>query len=129
MNKEPEFIDNSAALARPEAFVSADVDVARVLESWRLSLYSFEWLLPDGSLKFAADLPEGEQAKRRAVEEALERGEALEKPVLGLGLQETIEIGSGRAVFLTLAAKGAQVLPAHILKSQMDDFKAFIAQV
>jgi len=98
-----------------------------VLESWRMSLFSYEWVLPDGRIKDLAELSEAEQPKRKIVEDALKNGDKLEKPVLGIGLLENVEIGSGRATFLTLAANGCKTMPVHIPKSSTKEFAPFLA--
>lgn len=105
--------------------MNIEVDVALVLKSWRLSLFSFEWLRPDGSLKALKELAENEAQKRRLVEEKLKNGIALEKPVLGIGIADNIEIGAGRAEFLTLAAQGIAVIPVHIPAANKSDFKPY----
>jgi len=105
------------------------VKVAGVLESWRASLFSFEWLYPDGSVRGPEDLPEEEQPKRHDIENRLKSASPIERPVLGIGVMDNIEIGAGRAAFLTLAAHGAEVIPVHIPKSHESDFKAFLAAV
>ncbi len=122
------FIDNNAIASRPANYVTVTVDVGKILESWRESLFSYEWVLPDGRLKSREELPPAEQPKRAKVEETLSKGAPLEKPVLGIGLMENVEIGAGRAVFLTLAALGAKKLPVHIPKTHEDEFSSFIAK-
>ena len=122
------FQDNTAAKARPEAFVEILVDVQAVLKSWKASLYSFEWLRPDGSIKAIEELSGPEALKRIDAESLISQGEALEKPVLGIGLMDNIEIGSGRALFLTLAAQGHKTLPVHIPASSQKDFISFVAK-
>jgi hypothetical protein len=121
------FIDHQAKQATPERYLDVLVKVESVLESYRLSLFSFEWLDAAGRIKDTPALPEKERPKRENVERALKNGAALEKPVLGIGIQDNIEIGSGRAVFLTLAALGVKRIPVHIPASHKDDFKTFIA--
>ena len=121
------FIDNAAMKSSPDRYVTVTVDVAKILKSWRESLFAFEWMLPDGRLKPAADLPPAEQPKRAAVEDQLKKGAALEKPVLGIGLMDNVEIGAGRAVFLTLAARGVKKIPVHVPKSNRDEFAKFMA--
>ncbi len=123
----PSFIDNSAIQSRADSYVTVTVDVGRVLQSWRESLFSYEWMRPDGQLKSGAELPEKEQPKRAAVEDSLRKKEPLEKPVLGIGMMDNIEIGVGRATFLTLAAMGINNIPVHIPKSHRDEFSSFLA--
>lgn len=127
MEDTVEFIDNAAVKASPDRYVTVMVDVAKILKSWRESLFAFEWMLPDGRIKPHKDLKPEEQAKRTTVEEQLKKNATLEKPVLGIGLMDNVEIGAGRAVFLTLAARGAKKLPVHIPKSSRDEFMKFMA--
>lgn len=121
------FVDHQAKLANPEGYLNVEVSVAAVLKSYRLSLFSFEWLDAAGQVKDMQALPEKERPKRENVERALKQGGALERPVLGIGIQDNVEIGAGRAVFLTMAALGAKKVPVHIPASHKDDFKSFIA--
>lgn len=123
------FIDNAAIASRPENYTTVFVDVKAVLKSWRLSLFSFQWLAPDGRIKELAELPEDEKPKRKRVETCLKSAAPIERPVLGIGLMDNVEIGAGRAEFLTLAAHGATRLPVHIPKSNQSDFKAFLAAI
>lgn len=123
------FIDNSTALADKSQYMDIMVDTARVLESWRLSLMSFEWMDLRGNLKVPEEMPETERKKRQAVEQKIKENEALPKSILGIGIQDNVEIGSAKAEFLTLAANGVDKIPVHIRKSQIKDFKEFIADI
>lgn len=123
----PNFIDNPVVRGREDRYDTVQIDVPRVLQSWQMSLFSYEWMLPDGRIKALSELPPVEQPKRSDIEKRLKDGEALEKPILGIGLLETVEIGSGRAVLLTLAAHGCKSLPVHIPKSSAGDFAPFLA--
>lgn len=122
-----QFVDNPAIRERRDHYVDVTVDVSRILKSWQSSLYSFEWMLPDGRIKTRDELPENEQPKRAEVEEKIRRNRPLEKPILGIGLLENVEIGSGRATFLTLAATGLRTIPVHIPKSNEDEFVPFLS--
>lgn len=120
------FIDNSSV--NEETFLSVMVDTKSVLESWKQSLFAFEWINDGGEIKALHELPHGAKEKRAEVEELIRRGEPLQKPVLGIGLMEHVEIGSGKATLLTLAAQGVKAIPAHIPKSNQDEFEAFILE-
>ncbi len=121
-----EFIANPAVKGRRDHYLDVTVDTAKILKSWQSSLYSFEWMLPDGRIKSRDELPASEQLKRDEAEEKIRDGKKLDKPILGIGLLENVEIGSGRALFLTLAATGLKEIPVHIPKSNEDEFKPFI---
>lgn len=125
--KAVKFVDHQAKQAQPTRYLDVIVYADKVVESYRFSLFSFEWLDTSGRIRELAALPEKERPKRENVERALQNGAALEKPVLGIGIQDNIEIGAGRAVFLTLAALGVTQIPVHIPVSHKEDFKSFIA--
>lgn len=122
-----QFIDNTAIRERRDQYLDVEVDTARILKSWQSSLYSFEWMLSDGRIKTRDELPQNEQPKRDEVDDKIKRGKPLEKPILGIGLLENVEIGSGRAIFLTLAAAGLTSIPVHIPKSNAEEFAAFLS--
>lgn len=123
------FIKNKAIDARPDYYLDVTVDVPAVLKSWQQSLFSHEWLSPEGRIKDLKELPESEQPKRENIEKAVAQGQDISKPVLGIGLLDNVEIGSGKAEFLTLAAMGHKEIPVHIPKSNESDFKEFISVV
>jgi hypothetical protein len=99
--------------------------VPDVLESWKNSLFSFEWLADDQKIKPVEELTETEREKRKNIESMLDKGLPLEMPVLGMGMLDNVEIGIGREVFLTLAANGITRIPVHIPKLHKDDFGPF----
>jgi len=123
------FISNPLLDNSEGKYVTVIIHVPLALESWRQSVFSYEWLKPDGAIKIMAELSQGEQAKRKAVEESVKLGRAIAQPVLGIGIMDNVEIGVGRAEFLTLAAKGLTRMPAHIPKSCESDFKVFRADI
>jgi hypothetical protein len=123
------FIDNSAIKSHTEKYKSVDVDIDKVLNSWKTSLFSFEWVTPEGRIKSVEELSEIEKEKRLTVENDFKINKPIEKPVLGIGLLENIEIGIGRHVFLTAAHLGYKKIPVHIPKSHEDDFLPFIYEV
>lgn len=127
--KNPAFIENKALQERESHYLSVHVKTDAVTKSWKQSLFSFEWLRKDGTIKDMQELSETEWPKRAAIERKLENGEPIEMPVLGIGIMDNIEIGIGRAEFLTLAANGIKTIPVHIPKSHQEDFKAFLAEV
>lgn len=123
------FIDNSAAQNDEGRYISVHVDTKRAVESWRDSIFSYEWITSAGEIKNINDLSEHEKPKRALIEEKINANQPIEKPILGIGLKDNVEIGSGRALFLTLTALGARVIPVHIPKSNESDFKDFLADV
>jgi hypothetical protein len=122
------FTVNAAVCGNESRYVTMTVDTSLILKSWRESLFSYEWMHPDGRMKAKDELPATEQIKRDQVERAIAQGSIIEKPVLGIGLLDNVEIGAGKAVFLTLAALGVAAIPVHIPASHADEFEQFTAQ-
>lgn len=120
------FTDNSALKGRETAFIPVDALVAPVLASWKESLFAHEWLHPDGSIKKPSEMSEKMLLRRQEIEDRLSGPLGLERPVLGIGILDNIEIGSGRDLFLVLASRGVDRIPVHIPQSHLDDFRFFV---
>ena len=119
-------IDNSAIRGREKNFAIVTIALAPVLASWRESLFAYEWLHKDGSLKTPDEQSGSVREKRQAITEQIRKGAPLERPVLGIGILDTVEIGSGRDVLLTLAVHGLSQIEVHIPKSHAEELKPFI---
>lgn len=122
------FTDNPLIAAKASNYDSVVVDTARVLESWRMSLLSHEWLDANGAIRTLPQLKADLQAQHKAVLSAVKAGSTIAKPVLGIGIYENVEIGIGRDVFLTLASLGMPKVPVHIPASMVKDFKPYLAK-
>lgn len=122
------FTDNKSLKGREDRYAVVRVDIAAILKSWRGSLFSFEWLTPEGGLRGLDDLPLHERDKRLKIEQHLAVGDALERPVLGIGILDNVEIGAGRDVFLTLASQGLVDIEVHIPRSAQKDFTSFLSR-
>lgn len=120
------FEENPSVKLRNQPYETIEVDLEKVLKSWKASLYSFEWLDQDGKIKPVAELKEADQKRRRQIEARIEKGMPLEMPILGIGMLDNVEIGVGKAVLLTAAAMGTKTMPVHVASVHLDDFKAYI---
>jgi len=121
------FIDNPALLSTKHKYNTVLVDTDKTIKSWRASIFSFEWLTPEGKIKTEDQLCAKEHTKRRAIETLIKEKKPIPKSVLGIGIQDNIEIAIGRAHFLTLAAHNIICIPVHIPKSNIEDFKPFLS--
>ena len=119
-------VDNKSLAGREDKYDTVDVNLRAVLESWKISLFSFEWLNPDGSIRSPEQLPESEAAKYNNVLNDFKNGKELERPVLGIGIMDNVEIGSRRDVLLTLMTQGIENLSVHIPKSNAKDFAPYL---
>ncbi len=121
-----QFTDNKITSGKEGAYRVEEVLVGKVLESWKFSLFSFEWLTPDGDMRDLSDLPDLEQEKYQKIMLQLSRNEPLERPVLGIGVMDNIEIGSRRDIFLTLAKQGYTKLSVHIPAANLKEFTPYL---
>lgn len=120
------FTDNPAVKDRDAKFIKLEVKVGPVIASWRDSIFAHEWLDSEGHIKKPSEMVEKIKLRRQDIESQIAAGMPLERPVLGIGIMDNIEIGSGKDLFLCLAAMGLQTIPVHIPKSNEKDFKMFI---
>ncbi len=121
------FLEDRKSLAGQEKqYVVVPVSAYKVVQDWRKSLFSYEWLDREGNIRSLTDLKDSDRAKREAVEKALSMGSMLKRPVLGIGINDNVEIGAGKDVFLTLAANGYDPIPVHIHASNKDLFEGFM---
>ncbi len=123
-----QFTNSPSLKGREDRYMVVRIDTMAVLKSWRKSLFSFEWLMQDGGIRGLDDLPLHERDKRLRVEKSLSAGQSLERPVLGIGMLDNVEIGAHRDVFLTLAAQGIKDIEVHIPLSNKKDFTPFLSR-
>lgn len=120
------FRSSSAIKGREDSFLQGEAIIAPVLASWRESLFAHEWLHQDGKIRKPSEMNEKMRTRRLAIEEQLDSETLLERPVLGIGILDNIEIGAGRDLLLACAARGMDRIPVHIPKSHVEDFRLFI---
>ena len=125
MNK-PNYVEHPIVSKDRNTYEDVVVDVSKAIESYRLSIMSFEVLDRSGSIKSDEDVDVAEQAVREGIREKIKNSQTLEKPIIGLGLHDNFEIGVGRSVFITLAYEGETEIPAHVRKTQAEHLKKFI---
>lgn len=125
MPKDPVFTDNPVAVSQPTRYAELVVDATKVLQDWRASLLAHELVDSNGFVKGDEDLTESRLEKRMVIRRKLQSGELLEKPVLGIGMFDNVEVGAGSDVLATLVMEGHTVLPVHVRTSQLGDFAAF----
>lgn len=122
---QPVFTDNPAVAAQADRYTEMLVDAVKILQDWRKSLLAHELLDANGFVKGDDDLSESRMEKRDRVRLRLNAGQPLEKPVLGIGIFDNVEIGAGSDVLATLVMEGLTVLPVHVRISQIRDFEGF----
>lgn len=127
--REPVYIDHPSYLARPERFESVTIKIEPVIRDWAAeAVFAFEWVDNEGNPKPDPELKDKARDKKKAVNIALETGAPLKRPVLGLGIQDNIEIGAGCEVIMTLFAAGYKTADVHIPRSHHDFFAPYIVK-
>ena len=125
-NPSLNFIDNPSIKGREDKYNTVEVNLDAVLQSWKISLFSFEWLTPEGNIRSPEQLPEKEREKYEQVLSLYNQENPLERPILGIGVMDNIEIGSRRDILLTLMAQGVKSLSVHVPKSTIEDFTPYL---
>lgn len=126
MNHTINFIDNPSLKGREDKFIVIQVNLKKIIKSWRKSLLSFEWLDSNGVIHDEEKLPDTMAKQFQHIKQRYENNDNLERPVLGFGIMDNIEIGSRKDVLLTLHKLGVDVLDVHIPKNDKEDFQKFI---
>ena len=119
------FKDAAMIASRPDDFIEIEVDTAKILDSWKESAFAHDWMDFDNGPKPMNELRDSALKKTEAVLIKLKQNEPISKAILGIGMHGGVEIGSGRAAFVTLSALGAKSLPVFIPASNEKFFKKF----
>ncbi len=121
-----EYKDNRLIKGKESTYKTVDVQIKHIIESWKISLFSFEWLTPEGKIRSFDELPEGEQEKYQAVMDDIQNNHTLERPILGIGIMDNIEIGSRRDVLLTVASQEQKSISVHIPVRHEEEFMPYL---
>lgn len=124
-----QFADHPSLKGREEKFTVAVANVQAVMESWKSSLFSHEWLDNRGELKPEAQMSTKVRDKRMEIEAFLNSSEVIPRPVLGLGILDNVEIGAGKEIFLLLAGKGFSQIEVHVPATQIKELQGFLVDL
>lgn len=122
----PRFIDHPSVSANPDAYGNATLDLGRALPSWSQSLVAHKWLETGGVPKKADNLADEQRAQYEDIVRILTKGDAFPRPIVGLGMFDNIEIGSGAGIVATLASMGIPLIPVHIRRAQEKGLRKFL---
>jgi hypothetical protein len=123
---QPQFCDHTIVSKNPDDYVEVQTSPASILKVWKLSFFAHELLNKDGSVKTESELSGDTLQKFIAASEAIKRGEELQKPILGIGIYDGIEIGIGREIIAAAYHLGLSTIPASIRKGQADEIQSFL---
>ena len=126
MSNKIKLTDNISIKGREDKFTLMEVNLSKTIKAWQESVFSFEWLNPNGKIKAVNDLSDSYAKQYQDVKKLYEHNKALERPILGFGIMDNVEIGSRKDVLLTLHTLGVAKLEVHIPKSCIKDFEKFM---
>ena len=122
----PRFIEHPSVSANPSAYGNATLDIEKALPSWKQSLIAYKWLDSEGQPKKPEALADEQRAQRDDILRILAKGDALPTPIIGLGMFDNVEVGSGAGVIATLADMGIKLVPVHLRRAQEKGLKKFL---
>lgn len=102
-----------------------NVDVEAVLDDWRGSLLAHTWLDREGRLRAFDDLSEKAQADLKSARDE-DKSNAAQPPILGIGITDCVEICTGTARFMMLAARGEKTITVRIRPNQKSELQKVI---
>jgi len=128
MNTTAKFCNHIVVDKCPDDYIEFVTSPHAIFKAWKLSFFAHELLKSDGSVKVEPELSGDALQKYITASENIKRGDAIEKPVLGIGLFDGIEIGIGREIIA--AAYHAQIteIPVCVRKTQIDEIKSFLVK-
>ncbi len=113
--KEPSFVDHpNVSGGNKDAYIDAVLDLDKALPSWRQSLLAYNWLTSDGHAKPVETLGAAQKEKYDEAVALLSAQQSLPKPIIGIGMIDNVEVGSGAAIIVLMAHQGFTQIPVHV---------------
>ncbi len=125
MDVQSQFQDHEVVQQAPDDYVEISLSPDKIMMAWATSLYSYELLNKDGTVKSTGDMMDETLQRYVDAEEKLRRGEGVSKPIIGIGIMEGIEIGIGREIVAAAKALGVKEIPVYVRKAQVDEIKSY----
>ncbi len=97
----------------PEKYQTVDIQTAKLLDLWSSSMVAFEYL-QNGTLRSKDDLKPASREKFDEAEKLVRSGKSLPQPLLGIGIYDTLEIATQRALVCVLAAQNVPSIRASL---------------
>lgn len=125
---EPVFEKNPNIENDEKSFITMTINIQKVIESFSHSVFAYEWInIETGHLKSLSELGQKQKDERLEIENMIKNGHPIPQPILGIGLMDHIEIGTGKAIIMTLAAHEITEMPVHVPISMFGSMHGFSA--
>ena len=119
------WVSSQSVKDHPNPYTVLTVDISKIVKSWRQSIIAHEWL--DQGTHFR-DVEHLSFHLRRQWEETLaniESGQDLERPILGIGIIDNVEIGTNRAIISVARTLGWKTIEVVVPEKMVDLFEEF----
>ena len=119
------WVSSRAVQDHPNPYAVLSIDMNKAVESWRQSIIAHEWLSKDGAFKGIDALS---APLKTQWEESLARAESgyeIERPILGLGVLDNIEIGTNRSILSVADHLGIDSIEVVVPEGMVKLFKEF----
>ena len=120
------WVSSQAVQDHPNPYTVLVVDLKKIVESWRHSIVAHEWL-DDGEFKKVAYLNFHLRTQWGETMAKIEAGYDIERPIMGLGIHDNIEIGTNRPILSVADHLGWDSIEVVVPESMADLFKEFLA--
>lgn len=115
---EPAFYDHEVVRRSPADYVEMRLSPSALLKAWSLSMFAHEMLANDGTVKPVDCMNTETLEKLLYAQDAMKKGEAVAKPIIGVGIMDNIEIGIGREIVVAAQTMNIPEIPVHARQAQ-----------
>jgi hypothetical protein len=121
----PVFTDHEIVQKDPEKYIEMECRPSDILKAWSLSSHAHELLDKQGEVLDKSVMNDVTLAKYITACDALKKGEAIAKPVIGIGIMDNLEIGIGREIIAAACVMGIDQILTHVRKAQHNEIRKF----
>jgi hypothetical protein len=120
------FYDHEVVQNAPHDYVEITLSPQKILSAWTLSMFAHELLNKDGTVKNPDDMNAPTLQKFIEAKTFIKRGEALPKPIIGIGIMDNLEIGIGREIVAAAAHDNIAQIVVNMRKAQSKDIEKLL---
>lgn len=120
------WVSCQSAQDNPNKYEILTLDLTKMIDSWAMSIVAHEWLT-NGSFRPVSDLKKHLQEEWGVALSKIEETQTIERPILGLGILDNIEVGTNRAILSIadhLNLNTIEVLVPKNMTSMFDTFQS-----
>ena len=120
------FTNHEVVNKSPSDYVEIIVSLAVLVKAWSHSAFAYEMLESGGSIKPDTKMGHDILERYLRAQNALKNGDAVTKPVIGIGIMDNVEIGIGREIAVAAYAIGLDNMPVHVRVQQSKEIEKLL---